>query len=90
MSIFILQENLHFVSFTGFVILRLLGTAEGHSGYEFVYTMSHIPLPFGNDSEYHEYHHSKNIGNYSSFFNFWDTLFGTNKSYFEYKRKLKE
>ena len=88
LSVFILKNHLHFVTFVGFVILRTLGTAEGHSGYEFVYTMSHLPLPFGNDSRYHEFHHLKNMGNYGSFFRVWDSLFGTNKSYFEFREKV--
>jgi sterol desaturase/sphingolipid hydroxylase (fatty acid hydroxylase superfamily) len=38
-------------------------------------------------AEYHNFHHSHNIGNYSSFFSVWDTVFGTNKHYFEYKNR---
>lgn len=38
-------------------------------------------------AEYHNFHHSHNIGNYSSFFTYWDSIFGTNKAYFEHKAK---
>ena len=47
-------------------------------------------LPFGSDYGYHVYHHSNNVGNYSSFFTLWDTVFGSNKAYYEYLKELKE
>ena len=47
-------------------------------------------LPFGSDYGYHVYHHSGNVGNYSSFFTFWDTVFGSNKTYYEFLEEIKE
>jgi sterol desaturase/sphingolipid hydroxylase (fatty acid hydroxylase superfamily) len=41
-------------------------------------------------ASYHDFHHTHNVGNYSSFFQIWDTIFGTNKSYFKYLEKVKE
>jgi len=41
-------------------------------------------IPFGADATYHNYHHSRNVGNYSSVMTVWDTLFNTNKDYYAY------
>ena len=38
-------------------------------------------------ASYHNYHHSHNKGNYATFFCIWDTIFGTNQSYYEYLEK---
>jgi sterol desaturase/sphingolipid hydroxylase (fatty acid hydroxylase superfamily) len=82
MSLFVFQNYLHIVAYTGFVLMRSLETAEGHSGYEFKYSIFSYS-PFCNDAEYHDFHHLKNMGNYGSFFSFWDDLFGTNKYFYE-------
>ena len=44
-------------------------------------------MPFQSEAEFHDYHHSKNDGNYGTFFPFWDTIFGTNKNYLKYMEK---
>lgn len=62
-------------------ILRHLQSHEGHSGYEFPWSMWRI-IPFQSDASYHDYHHATNIGNYASTMNIWDTLFNTNVDYF--------
>lgn len=33
---------------------------------------------------YHEFHHSKNIGNYSGMLTLWDTVFGFNEEYYQH------
>jgi sterol desaturase/sphingolipid hydroxylase (fatty acid hydroxylase superfamily) len=38
-------------------------------------------------AEYHNFHHSHNVGGFGSFFTLWDTVFGTNKDFFEFKAK---
>jgi sterol desaturase/sphingolipid hydroxylase (fatty acid hydroxylase superfamily) len=70
--------------FTTFVwgSLRILETHEGHSGYEFPWSIFRL-MPFSTDATYHFFHHSKNVGNYSSFTIIWDTIFDSNKEYFE-------
>ena len=40
-------------------------------------------------ASYHNYHHTHNIGNCSTFFSIWDTIFGTNQSYYNYLKKLR-
>jgi sterol desaturase/sphingolipid hydroxylase (fatty acid hydroxylase superfamily) len=39
-------------------------------------------------AHHHNYHHEKNIGNYSEFSVFWDRIFGTDLAYHEYINSL--
>ena len=39
---------------------------------------------FGMNINYHDYHHSVNVGNYGIFSTFWDTICGTNKYSYKY------
>ena len=72
------------------VFIRVWETTDGHCGYEWSWSVFRL-LPMSGSAEYHNFHHSHNVGNYSSFFTWWDTIFGTNKHYFEYKsRKERE
>ena len=85
-GVIILGSKIHCtVAFTWY-ILRSIESVEGHSGYEFSWSPFRM-LPFASDYGYHAYHHSHNIGNYSSFFTIWDTVFGTNKIYQKYLRE---
>ena len=57
------------------------------------YAMPWFPwgvFPLGSSIEYHDYHHSTNIGNYGSFSMFWDTICGTNKHYWKSIAKQEE
>ena len=74
----------HFTVYTCFMVFRVLETHEAHGGYEFPYSIFKIN-PWGIESNYHNFHHLKNIGNYSTFFFLWDSMFGTNKYYFKVK-----
>jgi len=82
----ILKERMHVLTAITWFSLRYIESAEGHSGYEFSWSPFRV-LPFGSDFAYHAYHHSHNIGNYSSFFTIWDTVLGSNKVYYEYLRE---
>jgi len=79
----ILGTRLHITVALTWYVLRNLESIEGHCGYEFSWSPFRV-LPFGSDFAYHAYHHSHNIGNYSSFFTYWDTVFGSNKVYYQY------
>ena len=79
----ILGGRMHMVTAFTWYSLRYLESAEGHSGYEFSWSPFRL-LPFDSDFEYHAYHHSHNIGNYSSAFTVWDTVFDSNKTYYAY------
>jgi sterol desaturase/sphingolipid hydroxylase (fatty acid hydroxylase superfamily) len=88
----LLGKNMHFFTFIIWSMYRLAETTDGHSGYEFSWSPYRL-IPFSASATYHEFHHSYNMGNYSSFFVTWDTFFGTNKMFYriyEKKKKLEE
>lgn len=62
--------------------LRILETHEAHCGYEMPWSIFRI-VPFGADASYHIFHHTKNVGNYSTFMTIWDTVFNCNLDYYE-------
>lgn len=78
----ILGKKMHYYQAVHWLTIRIYETHEGHSGYEFPWSPFRL-IPFGNDATYHDYHHSKNFGNYASLMSIWDTLFDTNKDYYE-------
>ena len=84
-----LQSRMHHLTAFTWYALRFIESAEGHSGYEFTWSPFRL-LPFGSDFAYHAYHHKYNIGNYSTFFTHWDTVFKTNKAYYAYLSDLRE
>ena len=67
-------------------IVRIYKTTLAHSGYGFPWDPFSI-LPIQQSADYHDFHHYHNLGNYATFTSIWDTLFGTNKAYYEYKKK---
>lgn len=72
---------MHFTTAFLWHALRGLESVEGHSGYEFSWSIFRV-LPFGSDFAYHAYHHSHNVGNFCSIFTIWDTVFKTNSVYY--------
>lgn len=81
-GLMLFQNNIHFVSLVGTIYFRIMETHESHGGYEFTYSVFQI-FPGMVDTIYHNFHHLKNIGNYATYWIFWDSLFGTNKTYFK-------
>jgi sterol desaturase/sphingolipid hydroxylase (fatty acid hydroxylase superfamily) len=82
----ILKNRTHFITCVGWVLLRLIETHDGHSGFALPFEMfSFFPIHTG--SNYHNFHHLHNAGNFGSFTRIWDGLFGTNKVYFERLRE---
>mmetsp|Transcript_14186 Transcript_14186/g.13760 ORF Transcript_14186/g.13760 Transcript_14186/m.13760 type:complete len:95 (+) Transcript_14186:692-976(+) len=79
----LLKDKLHFWTYLMWNFVRLGETTDGHCGYEFSWSPYRI-LPFASSSAYHSFHHSHNVGNYSSFFSIWDTFYGTNKAFNEF------
>lgn len=79
-SLMILKGRMHAISFTTWVVMRLIETKDAHSGYEFSFSMFRA-LPFTCGTTFHNYHHLKNIGNYATFTWLWDYIFGTSKEY---------
>ena len=66
----------HYVTILIWLIFRLLQSYEGHCGYQWTWNiLSLFPATVGSD--YHDFHHSNNSGNYGSVFVFWDAIFNT-------------
>ena len=51
-----------------------------HIGYNMPWYPFSV-FPFGIDIDYHDFHHSSNVGNYGIFSSLWDTICGTNSHY---------
>lgn len=81
MIVFIFYRVHIFVLFLWLIYKTFLST-EGHSGYEFPWSPTRI-LPFVYGSSYHDFHHSKNVGNYSASIYVFELLAGTNKTFFD-------
>lgn len=82
----LLASHCHIVTWYLWLIVRILETTDGHCGYEFSWSPFRL-LPFSGSANYHNFHHSHNVGNYSSFFTYWDSLCQTNKHYWKYLSK---
>jgi sterol desaturase/sphingolipid hydroxylase (fatty acid hydroxylase superfamily) len=83
MGTLILGPRMHLVSVFGWYALRIGESIDGHSGYEFSFSPYRL-IPFSASASYHDYHHSHNVGNYGSFFQIWDTVFGTNRDFYQH------
>lgn len=81
-----LKSDMHIITYSTWGLFRLTFTHEEHCGFNFPWHLNHC-LPFSTDSSHHDFHHSKNIGNYSQFTHFWDWLFGTEIVYERLKQK---
>lgn len=79
----ILGPRAHIVTIFCWYAIRFGETLDGHCGYEFSWSPFRL-IPLSGSAEYHDFHHSANVGNYSSFFCVWDTVFGTNKDYYKH------
>lgn len=83
LGIAILGTRVHLFTHLCWLIVRMAETADGHSGYDFPWSPFRW-VPLSTSATYHDYHHLQNVGNYSSVFRTWDTLFGQNKSYYKF------
>ena len=88
----ILGSRMHIYTFFVWVILRIIATTNGHSGYDFPWIPWDI-MPLRGTPSYHDYHHSGGdfCGNFSGQSTVMDTIWGTNKKFFkEYKEKMRK
>lgn len=72
----------HYGFLATWVAARTLDTVNAHSGYQFPAFIA----PFNNllgcgGAEFHDFHHSHNIGNYGAVTYLWDYVCGTDKAY---------
>ena len=81
-GVMLIGSKCHSVTLVTYHIYRILDGFEIHSGYEFPWSIFNL-IPFGTDASYHDYHHSHNVGNFASSLTIWDTVFNSNKAYYE-------
>lgn len=67
---------LYSYTWLAWTVWRISETIYGHSGYDFPWAPWDL-IPFAGGSAGHDAHHALNSGNYSSFFVWWDRVFGT-------------
>jgi len=84
-----LGNKVHVATYLIWIIVAQMETADQHSGYEFPWSPYRF-MPLSVSTHYHNFHHSHNAGNFCSVTTVWDTLCGTNKSYFTYLAKKRE
>jgi methylsterol monooxygenase len=70
----------HVVLMLSWVGIRLWQAIDAHCGYDFPWGLQNW-LPFYAGPEHHEYHHQGFVGNYGSFFRFWDWAMSTDAQY---------
>lgn len=85
----ILGTRCHTATSYAWYLIRYLENLDGHCGYDFSWSPFRL-IPFSSGGSYHDFHHAVNIGNYASFFSIWDSVFGTNKVYYETESELEK
>ena len=81
-GLFLLGSRCHFWTLMWWGVGRMVDAHDIHCGYDFPWSVFQL-LPFGTDSTYHNFHHTKNIGNYASQMTIWDTIFNSNSEYYK-------
>jgi len=66
----------HVVTLYIWIVLRQWEAAEGHAGYDFPWSPTHL-MPLSDGATHHDFHHAKIKGNYAGFFPWTDAAFGT-------------
>jgi len=78
--------GLHYYVFWMWMIVRVGETVDGHCGYDFPWSPYRL-LPFSGSAAVHDYHHSHNLGNFATFFTYWDDFMGTSKDFHKFLKK---
>ena len=68
--------DLHVLTMYIWIVFRLFQAIDAHSGYEFPFSLHHL-IPFWGGADFHDVHHEKFVGNYSSSFRWWDFFLDT-------------
>lgn len=79
----VFRKEMHTYTYCIWLVFRLCAAIENHSGYEFPWSM-YQAIPLKAPTEYHDYHHHRNRGNYSGVLRIWDCIYGTNIQYFKW------
>jgi len=76
----------HALVLWSWIAFRLMETIDAHSGYDFSFSPFSM-VPFQGGARRHDFHHSRNVGCYGSFFIFWDWVCGTDSAFLEFEGK---
>lgn len=91
---YLIGKSLHYWTLLCWMYFRIMGTIEGHSGYEFPFSLLAIKpeciVPWMNTSIFHDYHHSHVEGNYGGSFTHWDALFGNDTDFWRFKEGIED
>ncbi len=71
-----ITKDFHVLTMYTWITLRLFQAIDAHSGYDLPWSL-HKFLPFWAGADYHDVHHERFIGNYSSSFRWWDRWMDT-------------
>lgn len=74
-------SKMHYWTLSVWGLVRIMQSLDAHCGYEFPWSVFGL-IPFGCNATYHHFHHTKNVGNYSSYMTIWDTIFDSNADYY--------
>ena len=85
-GIVLLGSRLHALTLILYHAWRVFEGHEVHCGYDFPWSVFRV-IPLQSDATYHDFHHSRNVGNFASSLTIWDTICGTNTVYYEYLEK---
>ena len=72
----------HCFMFFFWQVWKIFISTEGHSGYEFPWSPTRIFF-FVSGSSFHDFHHSKNSGNYCGSIYLWDYFNNSSDDYFD-------
>ena len=72
-----------------FFCARSWHSCYDHCGYEFTFCPLQL-VPFSGWVDAHTFHHTRNVGNYGLYWNFWDEIMGTSAEYKEYVKRETE
>lgn len=70
-------------------VLRMVKTAEAHSNYALPCAPFSCLPRWLITAEQHDFHHSRNVGMFGSFFTFWDRICGTDAAFYRSKSREK-
>ena len=90
-GVLILGDKLHFMTLVLWTMIKSVEPVIVHAGYDFPWDFTKI-LPFSSPAAFHDYHHTHNIGNFSSFFTFWDIMLSSGIFFVDYldQREMKK
>lgn len=77
----------HVISFWIWLGLRVSESCDSHCGYQLPWSPWCLFPVIQGGAARHEFHHSHNIGNYGSFFVFWDWLCGTDVAWKKFRNE---